>query len=388
MLNPILVKRATGPMGIAVGEYHSLFLDSSGQVRSCGSNNYGELARVDQNYATGTYIIDTIENLNNIISISAASSVSLFLDSSGDVFSSGRNDYGQLGRLVANGTKSTSNLGKINDLHDIVSISTGGIHSLFLDYFGDVWSCGYNGNGQLGRIVGNGSQNNSNLGKISSLSNIIAISAGPSHSLFLNSSGVVYSCGYNGYGQLGRNGDNGSPSTINILSVSALTSVISIAAGAAHSLFLNSSYQAWSCGYNNYGELGRAVAAGSNTLSNLQRITTLSNIKSITTGKGGYAASLFLNTSGQPYSCGLNDAGQLGRKVSSGSPATANVGRITTLSDIVSVAGAEGHSLFLESSGAVLSCGYNAYGQLGRNVTDGSATSVNLAKISSLSLRV
>jgi alpha-tubulin suppressor-like RCC1 family protein len=51
---------------------------------------------------------------------------------------------------------------------------------------------------------------------ISDLSNITQISAGYERSLFLNSSGQVYNCGNNQYGMLGREVATGSETSVNL----------------------------------------------------------------------------------------------------------------------------------------------------------------------------
>ncbi|MBK8366509.1 MAG: hypothetical protein IPL10_03555 [Bacteroidetes bacterium] len=72
--------------------------------------------------------------------------------------------------------------------------------NLALKSNGTVWACGNNEYGQIG--LGN-TNNVSAPVQIPGLSNIIAISAGPFHSLFLKSDSTVLACGINAEGQLG-----------------------------------------------------------------------------------------------------------------------------------------------------------------------------------------
>jgi alpha-tubulin suppressor-like RCC1 family protein len=230
-----------------------------------------------------------------------------------------------LGRNVSSGSSISVNLGIIPDLSNITQISVGEDHSLFLNSSGQVYSCGYNKNGGLGRVVSTGSATSVNLGIIPDLSNITQISAGDSHSLFLNSSNQVYNCGQNLSGELGRVVSTGSPTLVNLGIIPDLSNITQISAGTNYSLFLNSSKQVYSCGRNTYGELGRNVNNGSSTLVNLGLIPDLSNITQISAGEGH---SLFLNSSNQVYNCGQNNNGQLGRNVSSGSQTETNLGMI------------------------------------------------------------
>ena len=83
--------------------------------------------------------------------------------------------------------------------------SSGYTHSLFLDDSGSLWSCGANNVGQLAT----GNTTNTNVcQKIVQLPPMIATSAGQDHSLFLDVEGSVWSCGSNHDGQLGSGNTN------------------------------------------------------------------------------------------------------------------------------------------------------------------------------------
>ena len=73
-------------------------------------------------------------------------------------------------------------------------------HSLFVDSSSSVWSCGSNDDGRLG--LGDSTQRNLPE-KIKTISNIISVSAGFRHSIFLDNNGDVFTCGFNGFGRLG-----------------------------------------------------------------------------------------------------------------------------------------------------------------------------------------
>jgi len=116
-------------------------------------------------------------------------------------------------------------------LDRITQISGGVSHSLFLSS-NQVYSCGANYWGQLGLNTTTIRYNSPQL--IPSLNGIIQISAGYFHSLFLSSSNQVYSCGYNREGQLGLNSN-----TILYTSPQLIRSqqrFTSISGGGGHSL--------------------------------------------------------------------------------------------------------------------------------------------------------
>jgi alpha-tubulin suppressor-like RCC1 family protein len=331
-----------------------------------------------------------------IIAISAGREHSIFLGDDGTVYTCGINTHGQLGRIVANGSATSVNLGQISSNilpNNIIKIASGGAHSIFLSFDGTVYNCGNNDYNQLGRIVANGSATSVNLGQMSSSilpSNIFKIICGITHSIFLSSDGIVYTCGRNNYNQLGRAVSAGSATVINLGQISSSilpSNIIEIAAHETHSIFLSFDGTVYNCGNNDYNQLGRAVATGSATSVNLGQISPSilpNNIIKIACGRN---QSIFLSSNGTVYTCGINTDGNLGRIVADGSATSVNLGQISTSvlpNNIIKIASGNSHSIFLSYDGIIYNCGSNTYNQLGRaTLTSGSATVVNLGQISS-----
>jgi hypothetical protein len=83
-------------------------------------------------------------------------------------------------------------------------------------------------------------------------SNVTAIAAGMSYSLFLKSDGSLWAMGWNQSGQLG----DGTYNTTNLPEQIVASGVTAIAGGIAHSLFLKNDGSLWAMGANGYGQLG------------------------------------------------------------------------------------------------------------------------------------
>jgi len=85
----------------------------------------------------------------------------------------------------------------------------------------------------------------------------------------------------------------------------AATTVTKIAAGGAHSLFLESDGSLWTMGLNRYGLLGDGTVNNTNRPEQI----VASGVAAIA---GGSLHSLFLKTDGSLWAMGLNTDGQLG----------------------------------------------------------------------------
>jgi alpha-tubulin suppressor-like RCC1 family protein len=401
----------------------SLFLENKGNVFACGYNNYGQLgqnslvsvkipANVVKNN-TGTVLLD------NIIQISAGGSHSLFLENTGKVLVCGSNNYGQLG--IQSGTYYTCAVYVLLD--NIVQITAGGNHSLFLENTGKVLACGYNTYGQLGNNQSGTDKSipvNVLKDTTNALDNIVQITAGDNHSLFLENTGKVLACGYNIYGQLGNNQSGiGTDKSIpvNVLkdTTNALDNIVQITAGDNHSLFLENTGRVLACGYNIYGQLGNNQSGTETNKSipvNVLKDSTnlLINIINI---EGGGNFSLFLqNTStsnvlgcgldysevaniininehntfqGQNYAYYYNNSFSNNNIVLEATPYNNTIieyssnlvcyghnylemyGNTRLLGGVLKIETGAMHSIFLRNDYKVYSCGNNFFGQLGTN---------------------
>ena len=147
--------------------------------------------------------MDPVINLADVQAVSAGGCHSMALTRDGQVFAWGyNNEYGQLG----DGTDETrSTPVAVQDLEDVISISAAGDHSMALTRDGNVFAWGYNKYGQLGDGT---RENRLTPVAIQDLEDVISISAGGDHSMALTRDCKVFAWGDNDYGQLG-NGEIG-----------------------------------------------------------------------------------------------------------------------------------------------------------------------------------
>ena len=396
---------------ISSNTYTTIFLTEDGNVYGCGQNNYGELGLGDRNRTAPTLL-----NVSDIKQISSASQYTLFLNNDGILYSAGRSDNA----LGANAGDHVQECTTITKPVKQISSSYGNyhtFHSIILTEDGEVYTFGSNIYGQLGLgninyhsgsklesplyvstynvpiirdistdsrtflyvtsdgiAYGNGLNSygqiglgdktnrvrpmpiNYTLNYIYTLSNIKQVSCGHEHSAILTEDGFVYTCGKNNYGQLGTNEFLTNNVELNFMQI-VRSDVKKVSCGINTLFILTNNGDVYACGQNNYGQLG----LGDTTNRNVPTlIPNFSNIIDINTSS--YYHTLFLTENEEVYACGLNNKGQLG---------IGNTTNMNTPTEVTSAFAIKkifaGYlcSFFIDDAGDVYSCGDNSYGQLG-----------------------
>ena len=327
------------------------------------------------------------------------------LDNVGQLWSSGYNGYGQLGRgftgLSSTYTQNSTILQKI-------TFSGGGIVRKFACNFSTgtdrvtclalvetssgqtLYGWGYNGNGQLG----NGGTSDANTPQVlscsdgaSTITDIVSVGRGQyAVAAVLFSSGRVKASGYNGQAQLSR-GNTTQPAspTFEFANVSAgtpLTNIVEIAGseGSYASLYFRTSGGIiYSVGYNGYGQLGNGTTTDTSTymvqVSGGAIFPTGSDRNIFSTGRYSTAFVYAWRANGNLVAWGYNGYGQLGDGTTTNrtSPiavsgfTTANTKKIIVLTSETSVESS--FVAVLKTDGSVHVAGRNAYGNLGVGYT-------------------
>jgi len=330
---------------IAAGLNYFIGLRADGTIWSWGENTYGQLGTND---TINRSLISQIGSDNTYINVTAGTSFTMALKANGNIFSWGSNLYGQLG---LSDTIDRSSPVQISSGAIFTKITTGSSHSMAIDSNMQLHTWGLNGDGQLGS---NNRTNTSTPAIVTSLS-YITLSAGQLTSAAIASNGYLYVWGYNNVGQLGLNDAvaRSSPtqlgtSTYKKVSISHTTSHIIRADGSLWGMGTgiyignnattnqtspvlvggiyawtdiegspntsNLSIQAkredgtlWVWGNNINGKLGL------NDLINRSSPTQIStNFNYGNPAQSGNSCAAMIDTSGQLYTVGAGDLGQLG----------------------------------------------------------------------------
>jgi len=380
---------------------------ADGATYSCGEGYFGRLGHGNNSDKyTPTLIQYFINNNITISQISAGHYYSIFLDTNGRVYSCG---YGGNGRL-GHGNTSTkytptlienyidSNGTSINYTNiTITQISIGlSNHNLFLDTNGYVYSCGKGGalghgdtsNKYTPTLIQNYIDSNGTSINYTNITITQISGGGHGYSLFLDTNGNVYSCGYGGYGRMGH-GDESSKNTPTLIenyidsngtSINYTNITITqIYAGIYHSIFLDTNGNVYSCGWGENGRLGHGDDTSDKytptliqTFTDSNGDTNYTNI-AITQISAGFYHSIFLDTNGYIYTCGkwgeYDDTGDKYTPTLIQTFTDSNGDTNYTNITITQISTKDEHNIFLDTNGRVYSCGKGSNGQLGHGDT-------------------
>lgn len=308
--------------------------------------------------------------------IAAGAYHNLAVTDKGEVYAWGRNLNGQLGNGATANNEAVTAVSTTGVLagKTIVAVAAGETHSLALDSDGKVYAWGLNANGQLGD--NSTTQRTTpvavNTAGVLAGKKIEAIAAGNGYSVALDSDGKVYAWGLNTNGQLGDNSTTQRIVPVAVLSTGVLNgkTITKIAAGSSHVLALDNSGKVYAWGWGIHGQLGNNAASNSAVPVDVNVSGVLAG-KTMTAIAAGNTHSLAVDSDGKVYAWGGNANGQLGDN----SVSQRNVPVLVTATDalagkeIVSVASgaSASHSLAVDSDGKVYAWGANANGQLGDN---------------------
>jgi alpha-tubulin suppressor-like RCC1 family protein/predicted Ser/Thr protein kinase len=326
--------------------------------------------------------------------LAAGGEHSLWLRDDGTLLAWGDDSFGQLGDGPESATPdqcagfpcSTAPI-EVPGVKDVTAVSAGYRHSLVLLEEGSVMTWGWDASGQLGDGPDAQATCATDQGefdcattpiRIADLNNVVAVSAGESHSLALLSDGTVMAWGSDAAGQLGdgpqATGDcEAGPCRRRPMPVPGLENVVAIAAGFRHSLALLDDGRLMAWGWDAFGQLGDGAGSpeecnGQGCATAPREVANISDVRAIAAG-GGH--SLALLEDGRVMAWGWDTFGQLGdgpgvvgqcgADVVPCSPLPVEVG----VGETLAVAAAGGISVALLADGTLAMWGEDSSGQLG-----------------------
>eukprot|EP00930_Biecheleria_cincta_P026010 TRINITY_DN18408_c0_g2_i2.p1 TRINITY_DN18408_c0_g2~~TRINITY_DN18408_c0_g2_i2.p1 ORF type:complete len:1336 (-),score=224.67 TRINITY_DN18408_c0_g2_i2:24-4031(-) len=191
-------------VAVACGESNSIALVSSGEIYTWGANNVGQLGVGDTEARSAPVRLSGVAAGVPFRAVAAGFQHSLGLSRSGQVYAWGNGRHGRLGlgdSVVAAGCEPSPQL--VHSLPYIRRVSAGGAHSAVLDDKGRLRTAGDNRRGQLGLCCQSVS-NSSRFCEVLGVSEPLRlVECGGNHTLCLTLANQLIGFGSNAQGQLG-----------------------------------------------------------------------------------------------------------------------------------------------------------------------------------------
>ncbi|HHX99196.1 TPA: hypothetical protein GX533_00730 [Candidatus Dojkabacteria bacterium] len=355
------------------------------EYKKADFNGDGKVSMVDFGLWL-TYFRNFKSNGYGYKEIDAGSGTTCSLDSNGQAYCWGYNEYGQLGNGES-GEDADRNMpvivkqGAIPSSVTLTSIKAGGMHTCGLGGNGKAYCWGRNKNGQLG--CGDNADSNTPVavkpGVIPSTVKLTGISTGYIHSCGLGNDGRAYCWGSNYYGALG-NGDNvdsNTPVAVKLGEIPSTVKLISINTGSYHTCGLGNNGQTYCWGQNTNGQLGNGNYETSNIPVAVKPGAIPSTVKLTSIRTGGFH-TCGLGNDGRAYCWGFNGEGALGNGGNKNSNMPVAVEHDGVLSGITltSIYAGVMHTCGLGDNGQAYCWGWNKNGQLGDGSNKNSNTPV------------
>ena len=249
-----------------------------------------------------------------------------------------------------------------------VRLSAGLSHTAFVDQEGVLWTWGSNQSGQLGaETQETGTALEGTVIPLSSrplqvMEDVASVSAGADFTVALKTDGTLWAWGGNDYGQLG----NGS-TTPSDLPICVLDQVTAVSAGDYHVAALRADGSLWTWGDNLFGQLGDGTRASRSTPAKvLDQVTAVS--------MGGYHAAA-LRADGTLWLWGSNIDGQLGNggqgntTDQTGAQLQTLPLSLSTTGPVTAVSAGTSHTAVILADGSLWTWGRNDTQQLGLDQT-------------------
>ena len=350
---------------IEVGPDYSVILKEDGTVWTTGRNNYGQLGNGTTTNSNKPVQVKIDENtyLTNIRKISATDTCVVALATNGEVYAWGRNNYRQLGQgdttncLYAKKVKTEDGTGYIQNIIDVIANNS---NTVYLDKNGGLYICGYSSNGIFLEKTPS-TKGVTYLGQ----KNAIKITGGYINVGLITTTGKAVAWGQNDYGTFGA-GNTSTKETIVAYDVNDFK------IACYGSIVLKEDGKAYAAGKNSYGQLGIGNTTNTSTLTQIS-IDTNSKIKYIAPGGD---TSAVMTSDGTVYETGYNYYGVLSNGTTTNSskfmPLLNNDGSSVTDGFIIPEKIIDSSTDFyptifsiIKKDGTVWTSGNNEYGQLG-----------------------
>ena len=393
---------STSPMVVGSGSYqsvaagleHTLAIDSTGHMVAAGVGAYGAMGNGStsdqQSFVTSGTASGAGAYLQDIVQVAGGRYFSVALRKDGTVWTTGRNNIGQLG---LGNTTDVSYLTAVPSLGDVVKIAAGDSHTLVLKGDGTVYGWGSNAGKQL--VTTGTLTSYTSPVQLDGVANAVDISAGESQSLILLADGRVVMVGKDSRTNPIVLADQAEKPAVSHVSGNYRSAIsVQVTTSSTNSVLhytLDGSVPTESSPTVDSGDnvsittsgILRVLAfeEGLQPSGLVHRVYSIGGRVRTNPGYNSYQSTMGVDSEGNVFVIGRNGNGKFGLGNNDNQTLPQYV---AALSDVKDIALGEIHALFLKEDGTVWAAGYNGYGQLGNGSNTGSSTPVQVSGLTNV----
>lgn len=336
---------------VAPANMAAIGLKLDGTIYTTGFNNAGQLGHDN---TTNYNVFTKVNDVNNVDKIFKNSGTNIFIKKSDNklwfsgIEGSTYSDRSTVGDFVYRRRKTIVNNTNINfnwTMIDSLKYSSIGLRN------GDVYTWGENNSGQLGH--GNTDFVYSPKKVVNFNGNAIYVSSGWESLFVVTNDGKLFSCGSNNYGQLGL----GNSSNVNVFNQVPGDGWRMVSCGWFHTMAIKNDGTLWGCGANFSGQLG--IGLGSSQEQSFVKINNDNDWRWVACG---YDFTVARKADGTLWATGNNYVGQIGLGSIS---LVSSFTKINNDTDWYKFSCGSAFTVAVKKNGTIWSTGSNAHGQLG-----------------------
>lgn len=307
-------------VSVAAGSRHSLALSSDGHVYSWGWGVQGQLGHGQNKTLMAPRMVEfPCPSDNTIVKVIAAGGMhSACVTTSGECYTWGASQYGQLGlgdEVVKEKTCCEPRKVMIQQSSEkvpflAVSIALGGMHSAAIDIDGKMWCWGRADSGQTGQKEWIFSFFNGLVvpHMVSDIEEeVTMVACGGFHTAAVTISGKLYTMGKEDFGMLGTTLGSETASHVNLVDSLLSKTIVGVSCGGWHTVMWTDDGELFACGKGEYGRLGLGDEA---SVCEPARVNLGDNVKVKSASAGG-SHTLILSTHNEVFSTGRTGGGRL-----------------------------------------------------------------------------
>ncbi|GAM25816.1 hypothetical protein SAMD00019534_089910 [Acytostelium subglobosum LB1] len=243
---------------VCCGGKGTVALTHDGVLLTWGNNDFGQLGRrTDSDHTAHPGRVNPPASAAKLITIDAGANRSAVIDSAGTLYTWGRGDHGRLGHGDTENVLAPKRVDALYG-HFITSVSLGGGHTLALTKSGQLFTWGRGESGQLGHGSFQTQQMSPKQVQAMTDQTVTYITAGGYHSIVQCVDGSVYAWGMGDYGCLGIGNSDGGNINLphKITQLPKDDAIVVLSGGFQHNVALSKTGRVYSWGCGNGGRLG------------------------------------------------------------------------------------------------------------------------------------